>query len=146
MSSQHTLPPHPDLSQGVPTEAVEEGRTIAGHVSGKSILLSRFNGQFFAIGATCTHYGGPLAKGSCRRGVVRCPWHHSGFDLKTVEALDAPAMISLDRYRVEVVGSAVFVREPLPAEPRSSNRHKAMGPKRIVIVGGGAAGFAAADA
>lgn len=146
MSSRETLPSYPDLSQGVPAEAVEEGRTIAGHVSGKAVLLSRFNGQFFAIAAVCSHYSGPLAKGSCRAGVVRCPWHHSGFDLKTGEALDAPAMTSLNRYRVEVEGGAVFVREPLPAQPRSSTRQKAAGPKRIVIVGGGAAGFAAADA
>jgi NADPH-dependent 2,4-dienoyl-CoA reductase/sulfur reductase-like enzyme len=55
-------------------------------------------------------------------------------------------VIALDRYRVEVEGGAVFVREPLPAEPRSSTRPKAAGPKRIAIVGGGAAGFAAADA
>ena len=146
MSSQQTPPPHPDLSQGVPAEAVEDGHTVAGHVSGKAVLLSRFDGQFFAVGAVCSHYSGPLAKGSCRSGVVRCPWHHSGFDLKTGEALDAPAMTALDRYRVEVEGGAVFVREPLPARPRSSTRLKAAGPKRIVIVGGGAAGFAAAAA
>lgn len=145
MGSQEKPSPHPDLSQGVPVEAVGEGRTIAGHVSGKAVLLSCFDGRFFAIGAVCSHYGGPLAKGFCRRGVVRCPWHHSGFDLKTGEALDAPAMTALDRYRVEVEGGAVFVREPLLAHPRSSTRPKA-GPKRIVIVGAGAAGFAAADA
>lgn len=145
MSSQVTLPSHPDLSQGVPAEAVEEGSTIAGRVSGKAVLLSRFSGQFFAIGAVCSHYGGPLAKGSCRSGVVRCPWHHSGFDLKTGEALDAPAMTALERYRVEVEDKVVFVRGPLPAESQTSTRRKAAGPKRIVIVGGGAAGFAAAD-
>jgi NADPH-dependent 2,4-dienoyl-CoA reductase/sulfur reductase-like enzyme/nitrite reductase/ring-hydroxylating ferredoxin subunit len=146
MSSQETPPPRPDFGQGVPAEAVEEGRTIAGHVSGQAVLLSRLNGQFFAIGAVCSHYGGPLAKGACRRGVVRCPWHHARFDLKTGEALDAPAMTALDRWRVEVEGGVVFVREPLLAEPRSATRPKGAGPKRIVIVGGGAAGFAAADA
>src|SRR5437879_1669569 len=146
MGPQETPTPRPDLSLALPAEAIEEGRTIAGHVSGKAVLLSRFNGRFFAIGGVCSHYGGPLAKGSCRSGVVRCPWHHSGFDLKTGEALDAPAITALDRYRVEVAAGAVFVREPLPAEPRSAIRPKATGPKRIVIVGGGAAGFAAADA
>lgn len=145
-SHDDTAPQHPDFSQGVSADGIDEGRTIAGHVSGQAVLLSRFGGQFFAIGGVCSHYSGPLAKGACRSGVVRCPWHHAGFDLKSGEAVDAPALTALDRWRVEVADGVVFVREPLAPEPRASARPRPTDPKRIVIVGGGAAGFAAADA
>jgi NADPH-dependent 2,4-dienoyl-CoA reductase/sulfur reductase-like enzyme/nitrite reductase/ring-hydroxylating ferredoxin subunit len=146
MSSHDAPPQGPDFSQGVPADTIEEGGTIAGHVSGRAVLLSRFEGQFFAIGGICSHYGGPLAEGACRNGLVRCPWHHAGFDLRSGRAVDAPALASVDRWRVEVVDGVAFVREPLAAEPKSAAQPGRTGPKRIVIVGGGAAGFAAADA
>jgi nitrite reductase/ring-hydroxylating ferredoxin subunit len=120
MGSHDAPPQGPDFSQGVPAASIEEGRTFPGHVSGRAVLLSRLGGEVFAIGGTCSHYGGPLAEGACRKGVVRCPWHHAGFDLKSGQALDAPALAALDRFRTEVIGDVVFVREPLPVQPRSA--------------------------
>src|SRR5690606_2997362 len=64
--------------------------------------------------------------------------------LRSGEALAAPAISPLDRWRVEVEGELVFIRRrettPLPTPPARSGA-----PKRIVIIGGGAAGFSAAE-
>jgi apoptosis-inducing factor 3 len=98
----------------------------------------------FAVGAHCTHYHGPLADGLIVDGAVRCPWHHACFDLRTGEALRAPAFIPVDTWSVEQRDGKIFVKEKR-AQARARARARSDAPNRIVIVGGGAAGFAAAE-
>jgi NADPH-dependent 2,4-dienoyl-CoA reductase/sulfur reductase-like enzyme/nitrite reductase/ring-hydroxylating ferredoxin subunit len=111
------------------------------------VLLVRRDGEVFAISAHCTHYHGPLADGLVVGGTVRCPWHHACFDLSTGEALHAPAFDPLSCWKVEQRDGMVFVGEKLP-EKISGPKAKSQGSKssgKIVIAGGGAAGFAAAE-
>jgi NADPH-dependent 2,4-dienoyl-CoA reductase/sulfur reductase-like enzyme/nitrite reductase/ring-hydroxylating ferredoxin subunit len=134
----------PDLTKGVAASEIAEGAMLAGHVGEEAVLIARVDGALHAIGAECTHYHAPLADGLIKDGVVRCPWHHACFSLKTGEAVGAPAFDPVDCWAVEERDGRVFVREKLesPSEPRA----KASGaPKRVVIVGGGAGGFAAAE-
>ncbi len=77
---------------------------------GALLLLARRSNAFFAIGATCTHYGGPLADGLMVDETVRCPWHHACFSLKTGEALHAPALSPVACWSTELVDDKVFVR------------------------------------
>ena len=102
--------------------------------------------EFFAIGATCTHYSGPLAEGLMVGDTVRCPWHHACFSLRTGEALRAPALSS-GRVLVDRTARRQGVRasEKSRAHAAHACRRRAESPQKIVIVGGGAAGFAAAE-
>lgn len=134
----------PDFTQGLPLADIADGGTVAGRAGDTPILISRRGARFYAVEGACTHYGGPLADGHISGDEVRCPWHHACFNLCTGEATAAPAFAPLTRWRVDVVDERVFVREPIEQKaeaPRPSKHH----PGRIVIVGGGAAGFAAAD-
>src|SRR5713226_4579922 len=142
MSAQGSQPTGPDLAAGFNLASLGEGQNVQGHVEGKAVLLARSGGQLFAIGAKCTHYGGPLAEGLIVGDTVRCPWHHACFSLRTGEALRAPALDPVPCWRVERLGDKIFVREkvPPPAPKRGTE-----GPSSVVIVGGGAAGLAAAD-
>src|SRR5262249_37553387 len=119
---------------------------VLGQVDGEDVVLARSGGELFAVGAHCTHYHGPLAEGLLVGDTVRCPWHHACFSLRTGEAVRAPALDALARWRVERVGDRVVVREklatPVGARP-SATASDVRGP--VVVVGGGAAGFAAAD-
>jgi NADPH-dependent 2,4-dienoyl-CoA reductase/sulfur reductase-like enzyme/nitrite reductase/ring-hydroxylating ferredoxin subunit len=145
MSQAQDLPPGPDLTAGVPIADIPGSGMLAGHVAGSAVLLSRDGDELHAVGGMCTHYGAPLAQGLADGGVVRCPWHHACFSLRTGAALSAPAFAPLARYRVERRGDlAVVGAEPAPpaVAPTRRPRHEV---RRIVIVGGGAAGFAAAD-
>ncbi len=138
----------PDLSQGIPVDQLTDGGMLAGHVGDEPVLLSRYGDDFYAVGATCTHYSGPLAEGLVVGDTVRCPWHHACFSLKTGEALRAPAFNPLPCWNVSRRGDKVFVegKKEGPAQPqRRTAAGRGEAPARIVIVGGGAAGFAAAD-
>jgi len=132
-----------DLSQGIPATSVAEGQMVGGHVDGKPVLVARAGGKLFAIGAKCTHYGGPLAKGLVVDDTVRCPWHHACFSLKTGEALHAPALNPVDCWTVAERDGNAFVTGKATPAPRP--KLSAQAPGRIVIVGAGAAGNAAAE-
>ena len=75
---------------------------------------------------------------------VRCPWHHACFSLRTGEALRAPALDPIDCWRVERAGDKIFVKEKISASVTAKPR-SASDPESVVIIGGGAAGLAAAD-
>ena len=134
-----------DLAGGVPLPSIPDGGTLLGEVNGEPVLLARRGGDVFAIGAFCTHYGAPLADGLLVDETVRCPWHHACFSLRTGQPLRAPALDPVDCWRVEQQDSSVYVREKLArAVPRE--RPPAAGtPDSVVIIGGGAAGNAAAE-
>jgi len=132
----------PDFRNGFSIRGLSDGSMKLGHVDGEEVVLARRGDEFFAVGAHCTHYGGPLAEGLIVDGTVRCPWHHACFSFKDGEALRAPALDPVVCWRVEKLGDEVFVREKL-ALP--APRRVAEGPSSVVIVGGGAAGLAAAD-
>src|ERR1700736_4077049 len=144
MSEQEKKPDGPDLAQGVPFGNLAEGSMIVGHVAGEAVVLARTGGALFAIGAECTHYHGPLAEGMLVADTVRCPWHHACFSLRTGEALRAPALDPVACWRVEQQDGKIYVREKLEPAERRARPKAGAGPESIVIIGGGAAGTAAA--
>jgi NADPH-dependent 2,4-dienoyl-CoA reductase/sulfur reductase-like enzyme/nitrite reductase/ring-hydroxylating ferredoxin subunit len=143
VADQQSAPTGPDLSQGVALSEFS-GATLLGHVGDEDVLLVRSGPEIFAIDAHCSHYHGPLAEGLVDGESIRCPWHHACFDLRTGEAVRAPALSAIAVWKVEHQGDRIFVRQKLEqAKPRVKGAVDA--PGRIVIVGGGAAGFAAAE-
>ena len=144
--ADHPEPSGPDLTIGVAQHEVADGGKLLGHVGEEDVLLVRRGTELFAVGARCTHYGGPLADGLVVGDTVRCPWHHACFDLRTGEALHAPALSPVACWSVEQHGGKIFVQEKR-AQPKPKPRGKPAGaaPEKIVIVGGGACGFAAVE-
>jgi apoptosis-inducing factor 3 len=146
MAEGHTKPIGPDLVAGIAFSDLADGAKLLGHCGDEPVLLVRRGAEVFAIGATCTHYGGPLVDGLVVEDTVRCPWHHACFDLRTGEALRAPAFSPLACWSVEQRDDRIVVGEKSKrtvSKPRTGGSGQA--PEKIVIVGGGAAGFAAAE-
>ena len=147
MSEQAPAVTGPDLAAGVAVTGVSEGKLLAGHVGEEAVLLTRQGNEWFAIGAVCSHYSGPLAEGLMVGDTVRCPWHHACFSLRTGQALRPPALNDVPCWEVEQKGNMVFVRgkAPRPGPRAASQPSPIRSPESIVIVGAGAAGNSAAE-
>src|ERR1700682_3502091 len=148
----------PDFARGVSLAEFTDSGMLQGHAKGEPILVARRGDTFFAIGASCTHYGAPLAEGLLVGDTVRCPWHHACSSLHTGKALRAPALDPVSRWQVEEMHDrarqptpvetrpgVVYVREKLESADRHPRPSPAGAPESVTIVGGGAAGNAAAE-
>src|SRR6202051_1942968 len=108
----------PDLKAGIDFESLAENSPLLGHVDGEAVILVRRGQQVFAIGATCTHYGGPLAEGLVVGETIHCPWHHARFNLRTGEAEGAPALSPVSCFNVVRHAGMVMVKGKNAAEFR----------------------------
>jgi apoptosis-inducing factor 3 len=133
----------PDLTEGVASGDVPDGGVLLGHANGEGVLLVRRGEEVFAVGAGCTHYGGPLAEGLVVGDEIRCPLHHACFSLRTGEPVRAPALNPVACFDVDARdGRLVVLGKREPSTMRKADR----GPASVVIVGAGAAGNACAEA
>jgi apoptosis-inducing factor 3 len=132
----------PDFEKGCAIDKLADGEMLLGHAFGEQVLVARRGDELFAIGATCTHYGGPLAKGLMVDCTVHCPWHHARFDLRTGEAVAAPALNDVSCYSIAKRDNRFFVTGKIDKKPA---RKPKSSPASVIIIGAGAAGGAAAE-
>jgi len=130
----------PDLKEGIAEGELRDGVPLLGHADGEAVVLVKVGERVHAVGATCSHYGGPLAEGIVADGAIHCPWHHACFDLATGTA-GGPALSSIPCWNVRHEGGRVRI-----GSKRTTTLPLVGGPKAIAIVGGGAAGVACAEA
>ncbi|HEX8142304.1 MAG TPA: FAD-dependent oxidoreductase [Pyrinomonadaceae bacterium] len=132
------------------TGELENGEMKQVSAGGTDILLARIGGKYHAVGAYCTHYGAPLVEGALSNERIVCPWHHACFNVTTGDLEEPPALDALPCYGVRVEGESVIVS--LPDEitdrrtPAMTKRDSSSDGRLFVILGGGAAGYAAAQA
>jgi nitrite reductase/ring-hydroxylating ferredoxin subunit/uncharacterized membrane protein len=87
-----------------------ERRAKRVEVEGKHVLICRDNGRIFAIGAVCSHAGGPLDQGKIRDGCVQCPWHDSVFDLRDGSIVHGPATQPQTSFETRVRDARIEIR------------------------------------
>ena len=130
----------PDLRDGEMKE-ISAGET--------RILLARAGHRFHAISATCPHYGAPLAEGVLCGTRIVCPWHHAVFNVVNGDSEEPPALDALVSYAVRVEGERILVNVPEETPdrrtPTMSSHDPVADPRQFVIIGAGAAGYAAAQ-
>src|SRR5207244_8369433 len=122
----------PDFENGCEIDKVADGEMLLGHAFGEAILVARCGEELVAIGAICTHYGGPLSKGLMVDCTVRCPWHHARFDLRTGEAIAAPALNNVACYKIKRRGERFLVTGKI--DKKSERKPKSF-PASVAMLG-----------
>jgi nitrite reductase/ring-hydroxylating ferredoxin subunit/uncharacterized membrane protein len=79
-------------------------------VEGVPVLLYRDGNDVYAIGAVCSHAGGPLDEGTFDGACVQCPWHDSVFDLRDGHVVHGPATYAEPAYDARLHGEKIEVR------------------------------------
>lgn len=133
----------PDFSDGVDVSSLSNGDIISGKVGSRDAILVRSKDKFYILDAFCSHYHAPLKDGLVIDNEILCPWHHARFNLQTGMAICAPAFDPIKGWRAEIIGDKVVARERLQQVEKALIASD-QAPKNVVIIGAGAAGFAAA--
>jgi nitrite reductase/ring-hydroxylating ferredoxin subunit/uncharacterized membrane protein len=74
-----------------------------------AVLLKQGN-SIYAIGAVCTHLAGPLDEGTCKDGIVTCPWHGSSFHMSDGSVVNGPAVYAEPTFAVRVRNEKIELR------------------------------------
>lgn len=148
MATEATQVSGPDLGKGILASELRDGAVLLGHVGEEPVCLVRKGREVFALGAKCTHYGGPLAEGLFTGDSLRCPLHHARFCVRTGAVLAGPALDPIACWQVEQRGEQLMVlgkKQPAPRSSAGTKPTASAQPGPIVILGGGAAGQVAAE-
>src|SRR5688500_4319166 len=130
---------------GLAATLLQDGEMKRIDLEEKPVVLARIEGQYYAFGGKCTHYGAPLQEGVLRGHSLICPWHHACFDIRNGERLEPPALNDLPRYPVQIREGRVMVTLPNDNMPAPQGKANPADQRTFVIVGGGAAGGAAVE-
>ncbi len=130
------------------TSDLRDGEMKEVSVGETKILLARVGDDFHATSATCPHYGAPLVEGALCGTRIICPWHHACFNIETGGLEEPPALDGLVHYDVHVREGHIIASVPVETPDRqtpSLAKHDPSDTRQFVIIGGGAAGYAAAQ-
>ena len=90
-------------------DQVGEDEAIAVTVGELQLAVFHSAGAFHATDNVCTHQYALLSEGYVEEGCVECPLHQARFDLRTGQALCAPATKPIRVYPLKVEGLDIFV-------------------------------------
>lgn len=94
----------------LPDTELPEDHARRVEVEGEKVLLYRHKGLVYAIGAVCSHAGGPLEDGKFYGYCVQCPWHDSVYDLRDGSVVHGPTTYAQPFYEMRVLNGQIEVR------------------------------------
>jgi nitrite reductase/ring-hydroxylating ferredoxin subunit len=94
----------------LPLNEIAEYEARRVEIDGAPVLLYRDVEAVYAIGAVCTHAGGPLEQGTFDGNCVECPWHQSVFDLRDGRVVHGPATMGQPSYQARIRNGQIEVR------------------------------------
>lgn len=92
-------------------EFAEADRKMVDLGGDKQVGIFKYEGEFYAVSAWCSHQKATIMSGDLDDGAVMCPLHGAMFDLKTGEALSLPATRPIATYKLKVEDGKILIKE-----------------------------------
>ena len=94
-----------------PAEGFPAGSRHTVDVEDVAVIVFNLDGKYFAIEDVCTHDYSSLDEGELDGDRIICPRHGARFNVRTGEALTAPAYDPIPTFPVRVHNGTVQVRD-----------------------------------
>ena len=99
-----------EWTDAAPAANLPDDGVLGVHVAGQQVALVCSQGEVYAMGATCSHLGGPLAQGAVQDGCLVCPWHGSRFRLRDGGVARGPASVPQISYDVRTLAGRIQIK------------------------------------
>jgi len=128
-----------DWTAVLPLSEIGEYEARRVEIDGTPVLVYRDVERVYAIGAVCTHAGGPLEQGTFDGACVECPWHQSVFDMRDGHVVHGPATLGQPSYQARIRERQIEVRlNPTEAPnlpPAGSEEPESSGSEQAAEIG-----------
>ena len=92
------------------TSEVQEGKLMHITAGGKEIVVTKLDGNYYAMDNVCTHAGAELHEGELNSNELTCPWHGAKWDIKTGNLISFPQKLKpLHIHKVLIENDTLYV-------------------------------------
>lgn len=103
----------PDFTSVMPAADLPDGQPTRATLGTTVLVVVRRGDLVTALKESCSHAGGPLAKGALEGDTITCPWHGSRFRLTDGAVRHGPATTRQVAYRARIHEGQVEVAGPI---------------------------------
>lgn len=92
------------------TSDVQEGKMVHITAGGMEIVVTKLEGNYYAMDNSCTHAGAELHEGELNNSELTCPWHGAKWDIKTGSLISFPQKLKpLLSHKVLIENDTLYV-------------------------------------
>ncbi|HEX6377529.1 MAG TPA: Rieske 2Fe-2S domain-containing protein [Nitrososphaeraceae archaeon] len=92
------------------TLEVQDGKLMHITAGGKEIVVTKLDGNYYAMDNVCTHAGADLHEGELNNNELTCPWHGAKWDIKTGNLISFPQKLKpLQSHKVSIENGTLYI-------------------------------------
>ncbi|HEU4467454.1 MAG TPA: Rieske 2Fe-2S domain-containing protein [Nitrososphaeraceae archaeon] len=92
------------------TSEVQDGKLMHITAGGKEIVVTKLDGNYYAMDNVCAHAGADLHEGELNNNELTCPWHGAKWDIKTGNLISFPQKLKpLQSHKISIEKDIVYV-------------------------------------
>jgi nitrite reductase/ring-hydroxylating ferredoxin subunit len=92
------------------TLEVQDGKLMHITAGGKEIVVTKLDGNYYAMDNVCSHAGADLHEGELSNNELTCPWHGAKWDIKTGNLISFPQKLKpLQSHKILIENDTLYV-------------------------------------